>query len=1178
MQAPTSKQKTASQTPVKPTPGSSFKRARKSGTQVNKANRVQPKNEENAVSRKSSQPAYLQKKLQLGQANDPLEAQADKVADEVTAMPISAGNELSNTAQRSSLAPEDLREQPQSLQAKRATSIGNANALGSVNDISSANEASSINDDIANKIAAKQGLGAALSNTLLDELANKMSYDFSHVNIHTDSESAFLCNALNARAFTLGSDVFFNTGEFAPLSVDGKKLLIHELTHVVQQNNQTIHTKVMRDEIAKPASYTNDDGMIDTAAKKIQIKGLRVPTFKHAFYSAAQFSTEADGLLTWRRNASTGGSERNTTQIPTWESDVREQADAKVVEKLAGAQRTEQAGKFIYYLKYNSGKSYLFGTQRTIQERCRRPIWRGDGTPAAFQVDHQVEHQTGGRDVIDNMWLLDGSINGQSGRDIRSQIRTKVAGFVSHIQDKVDSPPADIDTARSQYVVYFDPIRGRLGSYRAVNQKQQYYSREHIKAGAHLDGLEPMSQAAIDASGLMTGDAANIHIFPSASGGFHYSLEKPEGADDYQLSTQSIRGQRSKNFDINRVDFDAQTKQGSIHIKMPSEALAQRLPTTVNPVNIEPIDIVPMDGITWGGKFDINSLKRQVINAMTTFQGLSPLTIDEVAITDSGLTITGVIDPTLPLIEDSSINFSLSGEEISIYKEFSATEIKVPPPFNIGSSSLLIGINNSGLFIDGLLSFSIDKIGNGFLAAEGQAGFDDSSAIALSGEFDFDKRIFGEGNSAQVRMGYADGQWSMGGTLSIGEDQIKGIRSATIEVEYSEADGFSAIGEAQLSVPGVESGRLEITQSEESGFEIKGAFALSSQTPGIRGGAITASLIEKADGSGFAIAASGEAQPDIPGLNSNLLVSYDDGTFTAQVNADYARGMLSGAIEAGVTNRSVTQDGALSERAEEGNPLIVYGGGELTLQIAPWLQGKAGVKFAPNGEITVSGEIGLPDQLEIFSRKQLDKSIFNIAVQAPIFPGVVAEIGGGLSAQAGIGPGVIDQLRLGIVYNPAREEETTITGEAHLNIPTDAGLRLSVRAGIGLGIPGASVTGGLDIGGTLGIAGAAEAAVNVNWTPTAGLDLTASVAVSAQPSFTFDIGGYVDVRALGMSVYDNRWQFASYTFGSDYRFGIKLPVHYHEGEPFSVSLSDVEFEVPDINTDQLMKGLIARIA
>ena len=95
--------------------------------------------------------------------------------------------------------------------------------------------------------------------------------------------------------------------------------------------------------------------------------------------------------------------------------------------------------------------------------------------------------------------------------------------------------------------------------------------------------------------------------------------------------------------------------------------------------------------------------------------------------------------------------------------------------------------------------------------------------------------------------------------------------------------------------------------------------------------------------------------------------------------------------------------------------------------------------------------------------------------------------------------------------------------------------------------------------------------------PSTGLEINADVSVHAQPSFTFDINGYVSVRALGFSVYDQTWELASFSFGSDYRFGISLPVHYREGEPFDISLDDVEFEVPDIDTDQILQGLIDRV-
>jgi hypothetical protein len=58
------------------------------------------------------------------------------------------------------------------------------------------------------------------------------------VRIHTDSNAAYLARRVNARAFTLGRDVVFGSGQYSPETSDGKKLLAHELTHTVQQSGQ----------------------------------------------------------------------------------------------------------------------------------------------------------------------------------------------------------------------------------------------------------------------------------------------------------------------------------------------------------------------------------------------------------------------------------------------------------------------------------------------------------------------------------------------------------------------------------------------------------------------------------------------------------------------------------------------------------------------------------------------------------------------------------------------------------------------------------------------------------------------------------------------------------------------------------------------------------------------------
>src|SRR3954451_11440659 len=59
--------------------------------------------------------------------------------------------------------------------------------------------------------------------------------DFGDVRVHTGPAAAALCRALDARAFTLGRDVVFGAGQYAPARPAGRRLLAHELAHVLQQ-------------------------------------------------------------------------------------------------------------------------------------------------------------------------------------------------------------------------------------------------------------------------------------------------------------------------------------------------------------------------------------------------------------------------------------------------------------------------------------------------------------------------------------------------------------------------------------------------------------------------------------------------------------------------------------------------------------------------------------------------------------------------------------------------------------------------------------------------------------------------------------------------------------------------------------------------------------------------------
>jgi hypothetical protein len=84
----------------------------------------------------------------------------------------------------------------------------------------------------------------------------RMGHDFSNVKIHTNKDAATSANELNARAYTKGEQIVFNEQEYNPHSTDGKKLLAHELAHVVQQRNGAVANGYVQRQRSTPVPAT----------------------------------------------------------------------------------------------------------------------------------------------------------------------------------------------------------------------------------------------------------------------------------------------------------------------------------------------------------------------------------------------------------------------------------------------------------------------------------------------------------------------------------------------------------------------------------------------------------------------------------------------------------------------------------------------------------------------------------------------------------------------------------------------------------------------------------------------------------------------------------------------------------------------------------------------------------
>ncbi len=158
----------------------------------------------------------IQPKLSVGAIDDPLEREADAVADTIMRMPEQS------FIQRKC----DSCEEEDKLRRKPITSFIQKKSLqgGIV-----------VSDSVSNQINSSRGKGSPLSGSTKSFMESRFETDFSNVGIHTNSEAANLSRDLGAKAFTVGNDIYFNSGQYAPDTSEGKHLLAHELTHTLQQ-------------------------------------------------------------------------------------------------------------------------------------------------------------------------------------------------------------------------------------------------------------------------------------------------------------------------------------------------------------------------------------------------------------------------------------------------------------------------------------------------------------------------------------------------------------------------------------------------------------------------------------------------------------------------------------------------------------------------------------------------------------------------------------------------------------------------------------------------------------------------------------------------------------------------------------------------------------------------------
>ena len=199
--------------------------ARKSGASESSASELRKRVGNLGIQRLIGAQPAVQTKLTVNAAGDAHEQEADRVADAVMRMPSGGASALNVQRQCADCDEEQKQKSVPPLRRKEQSATGPV-----------------VTPSIAANINALRGGGSALPDASRAFFEPRFGADFGRVRVHTDARADEAARSIDAKAFTVGNDIAFRSGQYTPGSHDGQKLLAHELTHVVQQSG-VVHRK-----------------------------------------------------------------------------------------------------------------------------------------------------------------------------------------------------------------------------------------------------------------------------------------------------------------------------------------------------------------------------------------------------------------------------------------------------------------------------------------------------------------------------------------------------------------------------------------------------------------------------------------------------------------------------------------------------------------------------------------------------------------------------------------------------------------------------------------------------------------------------------------------------------------------------------------------------------------------
>ena len=233
--------------------------------------------------------------------------------------------------------------------------------------------------EVEQTIQQQQGRGQALPESLRSSMEGAFGADFSGVRVHNDSEADALNDSMQARAFTIGHDIYLRQGEYNPGNSAGQELLAHELTHVVQQSSGNAKRGQSNRSVPSHPNPSEVQRGVDEHASvtefRADLKGVFVPGIKNL----------AVGLKSLASSIADIKSISSTVNLTTDEAEFQREY-AKYLSVQEFGDETHHVEKL------ENAKTQLADAKCRAFTNQKSEAWFFGATPELSDVIHEIVH------------------------------------------------------------------------------------------------------------------------------------------------------------------------------------------------------------------------------------------------------------------------------------------------------------------------------------------------------------------------------------------------------------------------------------------------------------------------------------------------------------------------------------------------------------------------------------------------------------------------------------------------------------------------------------------------------------------------------------------------------------------------------------------------------------------